>query len=112
MNGVESSGAVLVLTSSNSYSRVMGAVLVILSALGFSTLGVFGKIAVETGFSRNQALAWRFGLAIPFLYFVLRALKVTALFREPAVRAKFFQSIAIGAVGIGLEASLYFLTLE
>ena len=97
----------------------MGSFLVILSAFGFSTLAVLGKIAYDAGFTRNQALVWRFGLALPFLWVILwkaNALpKITS--SEPAQSRKhelrkFSLAILLGMVGIGMEATLYFMTLE
>jgi drug/metabolite transporter (DMT)-like permease len=89
------------------YIRKMGAFLVIASAFGFSTLGIFGKLAYELGLGRNEMLAWRFGLSLPFLFLIL--LKANAL---PTRSGPFLRAVGLGAIGIGLEASLYFLTLE
>jgi len=84
----------------------MGALLVIASAFGFSTLAIFGKIAYQMGFDRNQMLAWRFGLSIPALFVILVLLKAL-----PKNRNAFLKAIALGAVGIGTESSVYFMTL-
>lgn len=85
----------------------MGSLLVIASAFGFSTLAIFGKIAYEMGFTRNQMLTWRFGLSLPFLFLIL--LKLKAL---PQNKMAFSKAIALGAVGIGVEATFFFMTLE
>jgi drug/metabolite transporter (DMT)-like permease len=85
----------------------MGPVLVLLSAFGFATLGVFGKLAFQSGFDRNAALFFRFVGALPLLAIVLR-------FAKPA-RPDFrvlFKATILGFVGIGVEASLFFITLE
>jgi len=85
----------------------MGSILVILSSLGFATLGIFGKVAFAEGFSRNSALFFRFALALPFM------LLLAGLRGGPRPPAKtLFVSFALGAVGIGIEASLFFYTLE
>jgi len=85
----------------------MGAILVVLSALGFSTLGVFGKMAFEAGFTLNQALFWRFAIALPFMLLIAVIFKAT-----PSTPRKFLPSVLLGVVGIGVEATLYFLTLQ
>ena len=85
----------------------MGAILVILSAFGFSTLGVFGKMAFEDGFSLNQVLFWRFALALPVM------ILITFLFKARATSFRaFLPSVLLGVIGIGVEATLYFLTLQ
>lgn len=85
----------------------MGALLVILSAIGFSTLGVFGKYAFEAGYTRNQALFWRFALALPFM-----ALIAYLFGARPRSPRSFMRSVLLGFIGIGVEASLYFLTMQ
>ena len=84
----------------------MGSFLVIASAFGFSTLAIFGKIAYQMGFHRNEMLAWRFGLSIPVLFVILVCMKAL-----PKNRSAFLKAVALGAVGIGTESSVYFMTL-
>ncbi len=89
------------------YSFGMGTFWVIASAFGFATLGLFGKLAYEAGFSRNEALFWRFAFALPVFALILvwtRSL--------PKRRGPFLRAIALGAIGIGSEATLYFVTLQ
>ena len=85
----------------------MGQFFVILSALGFSTLGVFGKMAYEAGFTRDQMLFWRFLFASPLMIGILIASR-----SRPRDARSFFKALLLGIIGIGVEASLYFLTLE
>jgi drug/metabolite transporter (DMT)-like permease len=85
----------------------MGSFLVMASAFGFSTLAIFGKIAYGMGFTRNQMLAWRFGLSLPFLFLIL--MQARAL---PKNGKTFLKAVALGAIGIGSEATLFFITLE
>jgi drug/metabolite transporter (DMT)-like permease len=85
----------------------MGALLVVLSALGFSTLGVFGKMAFEEGFTLNQALFWRFAFALPVMFLISILFKAT-----PSTPRAFLPSVGLGFIGIGIEATLYFLTLQ
>ena len=85
----------------------MGPFLVVLSAFGFATLGIFGKFAYEAGFGRNEALFWRFGLSLPLLAVLL------ALTRSfPKRTAPFMKAIVLGMVGIGVESSVFFITLQ
>jgi drug/metabolite transporter (DMT)-like permease len=85
----------------------MGSVLVMASAFGFSTLAIFGKIAYQLGFTRNQMLTWRFGLSLPFLFLILYFARAL-----PKNSKAFGRAVALGAVGIGIEATFFFLTLE
>jgi drug/metabolite transporter (DMT)-like permease len=85
----------------------MGSLLIVLSAFGFATLGIFGKFAYESGFGRNEALFWRFGLSLPFLallLFLTRSL--------PRRSVPFLKAVALGMVGIGVESSVFFMTLQ
>ncbi len=90
----------------------MGTFLVILSALGFSTLGIFGKLAFEAGFTRNQTLLWRFLFALPFLWLILLITRSLPKLGAREGRNSFLRAVALGMVGIGFEATLYFLTLK
>ncbi len=90
----------------------MGSLLVILSAFGFSTLGVFARLGYDAGLTRNQVLVFRFALALPFLALVLFLNGLFAEFCKPDVRKKFAVAMGLGLVGIGIEATLYFLTFE
>jgi drug/metabolite transporter (DMT)-like permease len=85
----------------------MGSFWVILSSLGFATLGIFGKIAYREGFSRDVMLFLRFLIAFPTMI-----LLVVATGARSRSRKTFWVSVILGAVGIGTEASLFFLTLE
>jgi len=89
------------------YKCFMGSVLVIASAFGFATLGIFGKLAFQAGFSRNSALLIRFLLALP----VMALLLWRARSKRPSLKMVFV-SVGVGAVGIGVEASLFFFTLQ
>lgn len=85
----------------------MGSFLVIASAFGFSTLAIFGKIAYQLGLTRNEMLTWRFGLSLPFLFLILVCAKAL-----PRNRNAFLKAVAVGMIGIGVEATLFFMTLE
>ena len=85
----------------------MGPILVLFSAFGFATLGVFGKLAFQAGFDRNTALFFRFLGALPILALVL------GFVRPPRISNRgFLKSVALGFIGIGIEATLFFMTLQ
>ena len=90
----------------------MGSILVALSSLGFSTLGIFGKLAFDAGFTRNQTLFWRFLFTLPFFSLVLIGFKAWPDFSLKEKRKAYFKAFLLGFFGIGLEASLYFMTLH
>jgi drug/metabolite transporter (DMT)-like permease len=89
------------------YKCLMGSFWVVLSSLGFATLGVFGKLAYREGFSREVMLLLRFLIALPCM--ALLVLLTRSRLRQ---RRNLWVSVGLGAVGIGIEASLFFLTLE
>jgi drug/metabolite transporter (DMT)-like permease len=91
----------------SGYHHGMGAFLVILSAFGFSTLGIFGQFAYQAGLTRNQMLFWRFSIALPFLFVILALARAL-----PRDQRAFSRAVLLGLVGIGIEATLYFMTLE
>lgn len=93
--------------ASGRYKCFMGSFLVIVSGFGFATLGIFGKLAFAAGFSRNSTLFLRFLLALPLMG-ILVFLRRNS---RPAAKTIFI-SFCLGAIGIGVEASLFFVTLE
>lgn len=79
----------------------------LLSALGFSSLGLFAKLIYAEGFSVPQSLAWRFSVAALLLW----------LFVFPSGRHRYpgrvWRSVAMLAVlGFSPQAGLYFLTVR
>src|ERR1700737_4058113 len=65
-----------------------GVILVAVSAVGFGTLGIFGKLAARAGLTLPTLLALRFGLAAVLLFAVVAArgnLRVPAPRRVAAV---------------------------
>ncbi len=85
----------------------MGSLLVIASSFGFATLGIFGKLALIAGFSRNSALFYRFLFALPLMALLVSVGRGT----RPPLKT-LFVSFGLGVIGIGIEASLFFITLE
>jgi drug/metabolite transporter (DMT)-like permease len=84
-----------------------GAVLCLLSAAAFGTLGIFGKLASDAGASVSTTLLVRFGLAA--LVFAV-ALRLTggwsALRRLP--RRVVLIGLGLGAAGYSVQSGLYF----
>ncbi len=85
-----------------------GAALCVLSAAGFGTLGVFGRLASDAGASTTTTLAVRFALAALALAALAaaRGVRPAALPPRAARRA-----LALGGVGYSLQAGLFFAAL-
>ncbi len=85
-----------------------GILLIIISAVGFGTLGIFGIIAAEEGLSIPTVLLLRFGLATVFIWAFLWMRGRFRLLRGRLL------VIALGLGGLGYAAmsGLYFLGLE
>ncbi len=85
----------------------MGALLCLVSAAGFATLGVFGKLAYDEGVPATTLLSVRFTLAA----LVFAALAAVARPVRPP-RATVRTALALGAVGYATQAGLFFAALE
>jgi drug/metabolite transporter (DMT)-like permease len=85
-----------------------GAALVALSALGYSTNPIFGKVAYEAGANAVSLLAIRFTMASVGLWIML------GLRGEAGALswAKRLQLLALGAFGQSMVSLLYFIALE
>jgi drug/metabolite transporter (DMT)-like permease len=88
---------------------VAGAVLCLVSAAGFGTLGVFGRLAAGAGAGTLTTLTVRFAVAAAVLAVLAR---VTGQARARPPRAVARRALALGAVGYSLQAGLYFAALE
>ena len=86
----------------------VGVALVVLSAIGFGTLGIFGVIAAEEGLSIPTVLALRFGLAAVVVWIVLWLRGRFRLLTGRLLAIAF----ALGAFGYATQSGLYFLGLE
>jgi drug/metabolite transporter (DMT)-like permease len=89
--------------------RLVGAVLCTISAAGFASLSILGKLAVQLGLSLVTILSLRFGVAALLLAFFLKAIKRRRLFfgwRET------IPLILLGSVGYTGQSTLYFASLE
>ena len=91
-----------------------GIAFALISALGFSTLGIFAASLYAEGFSVPQTLAWRFTLASIFLWILLVARKVL----QPGVqtggkgKGAFRNLMLLAVVGFTPQAGLYFLVVK
>jgi len=99
----------------------------LVSAICFSTLGIFATSLYGLGFSVPQTLVWRFTLASIFLWGALAARKVAQVSgsrrqeslwgassaERPGKRAKAFRNLLLLALfGFSPQAGLYFLTVK
>jgi drug/metabolite transporter (DMT)-like permease len=93
--------------AARSRSRAKGVLLALVSAVSFSTLGLFAKLAYSQGMAPAQALAWRFSLAALVLWILL--------VRKGGHRRPFrdYRDIVLlGLLGFSPQAGLYFLAVQ
>ena len=84
-----------------------GALLCLVSAAGFGTLGIFGKLASDAGASVTSTLFVRFGLAaLVFAAVIAVSGRMAELRRLP--RRVVLTGLALGAAGYSLQSGLYF----
>ncbi|MDX2005911.1 MAG: EamA family transporter [Meiothermus sp.] len=98
-----------------------GVPLIVASAFGFATLGIFGKLAFEQGWDSQTTLFWRFLAAALLLWGVIAlrgwpeggvsATGGTQVARRAAWRAVWV-GLGLGAVGMTVQVLLYFAALE
>jgi drug/metabolite transporter (DMT)-like permease len=81
--------------------RGRGIGLALLSAAGFSTLGLFARLIYGEGFAVPAALAWRFTMASFFLWIFVIATK-------RALPKPILPVFLLGLVGFSPQAGLYF----
>ncbi len=82
----------------------VGILLVVVSAIGFGTLGILGKLAAEAGLSIPTVLFFRFLLASALVW---AGLAVRGRLRRFSGR-DLFVSLGLGAFGYALMSGLYF----
>jgi drug/metabolite transporter (DMT)-like permease len=90
-------------------SRLVGAFLCSLSAAGFASLTVLGKIALNGGLSLVTILALRFGGAALLLFLYLGGIRKRSLFPGKRLTLILF---ALGALGYAGQSTLYFASLD
>jgi drug/metabolite transporter (DMT)-like permease len=88
-----------------------GAVLCLLSAACFGTLGVFGKLATDAGANIPSLLLARFGLAAVAFWLVLRATGGWAGLRRLPRRVVLI-GLGLGAAGYSLQSTLFFAAID
>ena len=88
-----------------------GALLCLLSAAAFGTLGIFGKLAAEAGANTASTLLVRFALAGVIFAVLLRVSgRWAALRRLP--RRVVLIGLGLGAFGYSLQSALFFAAIE
>jgi len=87
--------------------RAKGVAFAIISAISFSTLGLFAKLAYSQGMQPAQALAWRFTLAAAVLWAILLR---RGGHRRP--RREYRNALLLGILGFAPQAGLFFLTVK
>src|SRR6056297_1998489 len=88
--------------------ETVGIALVVVSAIGFGTLGIFGVIAAGEGLSIPTVLALRFALATVVVWTVLWHRGQVRLPNRRILATAF----ALGAGGYAVQSGLYFFGLE
>jgi len=92
-------------TRAHERARARGIVFALLSATGFSTLGLLAKLIYSEGFSVQEALAWRFTTASVVMWAV-----VLATGRK--LPKPLLPLAVLGFVGFAPQAGLYFATVR
>lgn len=87
--------------------RLRGVILAVVSAVTFSTLGLFAKLAYSQGMVPAQALAWRFSLAAVILWAIVLGRGGQ---RRPA--REYRDALLLGALGFSPQAGLYFVAVK
>lgn len=85
----------------------IGVLLITLSAAGFGTLAIFGKLAYLQGLEPLTALSWRLGGATVALWFWLLIRRQWQVPNRAAIAA-----FALGAFGYALQSALFFKALS
>ena len=93
-------------------SRGRGILLALVSATGFSTLGLFTKLIYGEGFSAPQALAWRFTIAAAVLWAIVGVASRKEATRRPPLGPRLIRVALLGLFGFTPQAGLYFVTLR
>jgi drug/metabolite transporter (DMT)-like permease len=88
-----------------------GALLCLLSAAAFATLGIFGKLATEAGANVASTLLVRFGLAALVFAVVVRFTGRWAELRR-LPRRVVITGLGLGAFGYSLQSGLFFAAIE
>lgn len=90
-------------------NRGIGFIFVSLAGVGFGFLGIFARLAFQSGLSVGELLTFRFTLAALLLWLGLTIFKPTLI---PLSFRQIFISICLGVFGYALFSTLYFKALE
>src|SRR5688500_4735950 len=90
--------------------RLVGPVLVLISAAGFGAMAIFGKEAYDAGVGITTLLFVRFVLAGAFFGAVVAARPELRPSRAPA--RTIWIGLGLGAVGYATQSGLFFTALE
>ena len=93
---------------SAAHNRWAGTGFIALSAAGFASLTILGKVALETGLSLTTVLSLRFGGAALLLLFAVGVVRRQRVFFGRRLMLILF---LLGAVGYAGQSSLYFSAL-
>ena len=97
--------------NTRSDHHAAGAVLCLLSASAFATLGIFGSLADDAGASIASTLFVRFALAALVFTVVLRLTGGWGRLRK-LPRHVVLTGLGLGAIGYSLQSGLYFAAIE
>jgi drug/metabolite transporter (DMT)-like permease len=93
----------------NMNPRLRGTIEISIASVGFGFLGIFGKIAFNSGLSVGEFLTYRFTLAALLIWIFL------LLFKPEWVRLtkkQIFITAMLGIFGYGFFSTLYFQAVE
>ena len=89
--------------------RLVGAMLCTLSAAGFASLSILGKLALQLGLNLVTILGLRFGFAALLLALYLKIVRRQRLFQGWRLTLPLF---LLGSIGYAGQSTLYFASLE
>ena len=95
--------------SSPESSLVWGFIFVVLAGIGFGFLGIFGRLAFQSGLSVGELLTFRFSLAGLLMWIGL------FIFKREQIRLSLKQiliSCSLGVFGYAVFSTLYFKSIE
>jgi drug/metabolite transporter (DMT)-like permease len=90
-------------------NRALGFFYIVMAGIGFGFLGIFGRIAFQSGMSVGELLTWRFTSAALLLWLGL------GIFKPKLLKLSLRQtltSIALGVSGYAVFSTLYFKSIE
>ncbi|OYZ23998.1 MAG: hypothetical protein B7Y39_02970 [Bdellovibrio sp. 28-41-41] len=92
---------------------LIGVFFILLAGICFGSLGIFGKLFIQTGLDTGSVLSIRFLFASVLLGLTLLGFKITKninLFR--VTRVQFFTCVLLGVLGYAVFSSFYFISFR